>query len=317
MMRSPRRPETSSPALDAAERAWWSEFADVEERFCWAQTPRVQRVLRGHYVDDIKKIARRHPRIIEFGCGSGWLSLQLAQFARADVTGLDWSPEQLEHARNNAKSAGHAGRLRYIEGNIDPASLEGRFDLAIMHGFLHHLSRSEIREATTQAHRVLAPTGRLVAVEPVQYPPGRETPKAQWLIHRQQWLAGLQGRGRRFRWRRYSEAEQAARGKINRRGAGVPPFGPSPKELPFDPDELPGLLRPLFEVERRQRCLSMSHLVAQEYLLLGLSHPWLASLILWPVLQWARHLDRRLTALEPPPANIWVFEMFEARRCPV
>jgi hypothetical protein len=33
---------TSTPKLDAQEIDWWEKYADVEEQFCWVQTPAMQ-----------------------------------------------------------------------------------------------------------------------------------------------------------------------------------------------------------------------------------------------------------------------------------
>ena len=48
---------------------WWQEFAELEERCAWMQTPVIQRILRGRYVREIVKYADADSRIIELGCG--------------------------------------------------------------------------------------------------------------------------------------------------------------------------------------------------------------------------------------------------------
>jgi hypothetical protein len=108
-----------------------------------------------------------------------------------------------------------------------------------------------------------------------------------------------------------SYEEKVMRDLITKRSVGKSPRGPSPKEMPFAPDELPTLISPYFQIKERHRCMARSHLVAQEILLLELSHPWLARLLLLPLLFAARHIDQRILALENPPSSMWILEMFE------
>jgi len=49
-MKSEKRWYIAPPGLDELEYAWWQEFSDVEENFCWVQTPLVQRIIRGSYI---------------------------------------------------------------------------------------------------------------------------------------------------------------------------------------------------------------------------------------------------------------------------
>jgi hypothetical protein len=88
------------------------------------------------------------------------------------------------------------------------------------------------------------------------------------------------------------------------------PFGPSPKEVPFAPDELAGLLsRAGFRVVERSAELSRSGLVAQELLLAGLSQPRLWRRLTGPLLRVAVALDRRTVRRPTPPGDGWVFEL--------
>lgn len=305
------RAERSTLDLDRQESAWWSRFAEVEDRFLWVQTPSIQRMLRGHYLADIVRLAGRSTPIAELGCGAGWLCIQLGQLG-AHVVGVDFSEAQIRIARCEADKAGVADRVRF---EVADASwferTECRFSLVVMHGFLHHLTNEEIRRAIRATRRVISADGTLVVFEPVIYPASAEAPTRQQerYLRLLRWLAGLHQRGQGCGLRKIRKAEADARSVIASRDFGVPPHGPSPKEMPFTPGELPDLLACDFRVQRTKRVMVMSHVVAKENLLAELSHPWAARLIQWPILKLASWADRRLSGTCPPPPNIWVFEM--------
>lgn len=306
------RLETSTSELDAAEIEWWEKFADIEERFIWVHTPAIQKVLRANYLRRILEIGSSNARIAELGCGAGWLAILLAQMGAERVVGLDFSDAQIQIARKRALEAGVDHKVTFQVADV-PSLSEGSelFDVIILHGFLHHLTTTEIRQVIATAHRMLSPTGRLVVWEPVMYHSSKRS-IAQRLLLKLLWiLQRLPSRGRRWRVRRLSTEEQQFRTLIAERGVGEPPRGPSPKEMAFAPDELPALMAPYFYVQDRRRCMATTTLIAQETLLMELSYPRIARLVRWPLLTMGRFLERRLLALEPPPSGIWIFEMFE------
>lgn len=101
-------------------------------------------------------------RIVEFGCGTGWLSLYLAQRGY-EVTGVDIAEDAIRHAR----AAAEARKLSHAQFHADDyESFAGaaRFDYAIFHDALHH-AESELA-ALRCAHAALAPGGCVIAIEP-------------------------------------------------------------------------------------------------------------------------------------------------------
>ncbi|MGV3721629.1 MAG: class I SAM-dependent methyltransferase, partial [Actinomycetota bacterium] len=87
-----KRWERRSEALDAAERQWWERYADVEDEFCWVQTRWIRRLLRGEYVRTLARAIPPEGRVLEIGCGSGWLARELARSGAAEVYGVEFSP---------------------------------------------------------------------------------------------------------------------------------------------------------------------------------------------------------------------------------
>ena len=71
----------------------------------------------------------RSLKILEVGCGNGWLCNQLAQIKNTEVTGLDINSAELQQAkrifRNNA-------RLKFIAGEINsPILADKKFDVIL------------------------------------------------------------------------------------------------------------------------------------------------------------------------------------------
>lgn len=82
-------------------------------------------------------------RILDVGCGSGWLCEYFARFGY-DVTGIDISPELIamahERLSNVPYGADHEKGLQYrfLVHDIEASALEERFDSIICYDSLHH-----------------------------------------------------------------------------------------------------------------------------------------------------------------------------------
>lgn len=300
---------TSTTAeLDEAERFWWSDNGDLEEQFCWVQNPRQQRMIRDGYVQTIIGALQQDSDVLELGCGTGWLSLLFAEAGVTNVVGMDFSPDQIDRAQRQARDRGLDGRVRFVVADPETIAPERTFDAVVMHAFLHHLSSSEIRAALAEASRHMTPGGRLVLLEPVHFANGPPRgPLALVALRRIEsfprkvLLRGLRRAGR---------SESEVRRRLGSRSTGIPPFGPSPKELPFEPEELEGLLAEGFVVDECRPVMSMAHLVAQELLVSGLSQPRLWGLLERPMLSLACALDRSFVARPVLPSSVWVFRLY-------
>jgi SAM-dependent methyltransferase len=95
------------------------------------------------YVGRFGGAARRLPpgaRILDFGCGAGWVGIEAARSARDPFLAFfDPAPAMVELARGNAREQG----LRHFEGRVGfgeappfPAAGEERFDLVLSSGVL-------------------------------------------------------------------------------------------------------------------------------------------------------------------------------------
>ena len=78
-------------------------------------------------------------RVIDCGCGAGWLTNSLALHYGVEVVGLDMTARALERAEDVARSLGLGDRVRFVEADLHDARIEpGDFDLLTSLGVLHH-----------------------------------------------------------------------------------------------------------------------------------------------------------------------------------
>lgn len=75
-------------------------------------------------------------RVLDIGCGAGWLSNTMAYHQKADVTGIDFNPVAIEFARQTAQSLGIPTRFE-VE-NLFSFSPSQPYDVVVSLGVLHH-----------------------------------------------------------------------------------------------------------------------------------------------------------------------------------
>ncbi|HEX7313215.1 MAG TPA: methyltransferase domain-containing protein [Pyrinomonadaceae bacterium] len=82
-------------------------------------------------------------RILDVGCGSGWLSEYFARLGY-DVTGLDISPDLIEVASERVAKVPYGAdhetplRCRFLVHDVEGAPLEEQFDAVVCYDSLHH-----------------------------------------------------------------------------------------------------------------------------------------------------------------------------------
>lgn len=101
-------------------------------------------------------------RVVEFGCGTGWLSLIFAERGY-EVVGVDISPDAIALAnqlRDDRKLTGATFQVGdYEEVRIDPAA-----DIVVFHDALHHAESEDA--ALRAAYAALKPGGMVICIEP-------------------------------------------------------------------------------------------------------------------------------------------------------
>lgn len=105
----------------------------------------------------VGRIKAENPKILELGCGSGWLTSILGQFG--PTTGIELSPAAVEEA---SKRFAH---VKFEQVNLAgwvPATSD--YDIVISHEVLEHLENQH--EHLLQAQQLLKPGGHLVLTTP-------------------------------------------------------------------------------------------------------------------------------------------------------
>ena len=88
------------------------------------------------WADFIEKIIEREYRpgkpelVLDLGCGTGRMTLELARRGY-DMTGIDYSTEMLEIARDNAEAEGLADRMLWLCQDITEFELYGTVDVTV------------------------------------------------------------------------------------------------------------------------------------------------------------------------------------------
>jgi SAM-dependent methyltransferase len=132
-----------------------AEFANIaaaEKSFWW------YRGMREILFSLLDPIAREQPeaRVVEAGCGTGYLSRVLAERYRWTLFPLDIGAEGLAYARRY-------GVPRVVQGDATALPFrESAFDLVLSIDVIAHLQRGREHPALAEAYRTLRSGGRIV-----------------------------------------------------------------------------------------------------------------------------------------------------------
>ncbi len=163
-----------SRVSDAAVRKGWDDVSRW-----WVQRYTEKGDINREWVIDPELLSIagdvKDRRILDAGCGNGYLSRILAKRG-ARVVGVDVSPRLLAVAKLSEARAPLG--IRFLRGDLaDLSSIEARtFDLVISNVVLQDVRRLEA--ALRELHRVLRPAGRLVFS--IAHP-SFDVPPAHWV----------------------------------------------------------------------------------------------------------------------------------------
>jgi SAM-dependent methyltransferase len=124
-------------------------------------------VLRGILENDFKAIRAvirkdlklgQGLRSLDLGCGPGAFA---DLFDGDDYVGVDLNARYIDHARRTRRGAFLVGDARRVE------LPDGRFDQVLIFGLLHHLPDEDVRAVLKECRRLLAPGGRILAIEDI------------------------------------------------------------------------------------------------------------------------------------------------------
>ncbi len=121
-------------------------------------------------------------KMLDIGCGSGQMTQRFG--ARFDtVTAVDHSSAMLEVAKAKlALLPGLAGKVTWVEKDAFQfaGNTQAKFDFICAVGFLHHLAPADLTEMLELLTACLAPGGRMVFAEPLEFSPADEPALARW-----------------------------------------------------------------------------------------------------------------------------------------
>lgn len=134
--------------------------------------PVTEHILRGEYKEKLIRAATSKPgRVLDLGCGAGWLSLELARRGM-QVHAIDISPGQIQIARDYLRLIQEKEQqldITYEVGDLSSVSLESHGYVAIVSwDSIHHVPNLE--HLFNELKNALMPRGTIVAFEHVGGP---------------------------------------------------------------------------------------------------------------------------------------------------
>jgi cyclopropane fatty-acyl-phospholipid synthase-like methyltransferase len=132
--------------------------------------------LRARYVAEYVQ-PKPGNKVLDIGCGPGDI---LPFLPGVDYMGLDISSEYIEAAK---KRFGSAGRFYCVDvGMTDLKGEQGRFDLVLATGVLHHLDDERAGQLFELARSALRSGGRLITYDGCYVP--EQSRLARWMLSR-------------------------------------------------------------------------------------------------------------------------------------
>jgi SAM-dependent methyltransferase len=110
------------------------------------------------YVDTFIK-PRTGERMLDIGCGTADI---VDYLHNVDYLGIDTSQVYIDLA---TKRFGHRARFRCSSATGNPIEGEGRFDIVLAQGVLHHLNDDDAKALLRLAQGALKPGGRLITLD--------------------------------------------------------------------------------------------------------------------------------------------------------
>jgi SAM-dependent methyltransferase len=84
----------------------------------------------------LTRILNPRARILDIGCGAGWLSNSIAHYYKAWVQGIDFNPVAVDFAKSVAEALGT--NATFAQADIFTYVPDRQFDIAVSLGVLHH-----------------------------------------------------------------------------------------------------------------------------------------------------------------------------------
>jgi ubiquinone/menaquinone biosynthesis C-methylase UbiE len=116
---------------------------------------------RRAWLDLLSRFSGRSDRVLDVGCGTGFLALRFAELGHT-VTGIDLSPQMIDRARSKADEAGLKIDFRVGDASAIDCD-DGTYDIVVARHLVWILPDPE--RGVAEWLRVLRPRGRLIFIE--------------------------------------------------------------------------------------------------------------------------------------------------------
>ena len=152
---------------------WWADVRQAKikgKNIFWRNDPRKESIIRGKERELLLKLAsgEKRQRVLDIGCGSGWLSLELGRKGM-NVIGLDVSRERLAIARKMLQTNPYKknfGTVKYLCADINQIDFpQGHFDTIVAWDTLHHFPNLD--EVLAKSREWLKPGGKFIVYDHV------------------------------------------------------------------------------------------------------------------------------------------------------
>lgn len=122
-----------------------------------------------NYVDDWIRRTSKGKIFLDYACGDGFNAIKAARAGAKLAIGIDISRVSVENAAADAARQGVSDNTRFVQADCENTQLpDASIDVIICSGMLHHL---DLSYALPELRRILAPGGRILCVEALDYNP--------------------------------------------------------------------------------------------------------------------------------------------------
>lgn len=153
---------------------WWVDLRRAKisgENIFWRNDPKKEKIIRGTEKQLLFNLAvgdGKKKKILDIGCGSGWLSLELGREGM-DVVGVDVSKERLKIARQYLRENSFKekfGKVKYLEVDVNEVQFpKNSFDAIVVWDTLHHFPNLD--SLLMKCRQWLVPGGRFIVYDHV------------------------------------------------------------------------------------------------------------------------------------------------------
>lgn len=121
------------------------------------------------YVDEWIKENAKDKVFLDYACGNGFNAIKAAKAGASLAIGIDISAVSVGNATKDAAEAGVQDKTFFVQADAENTKLpDNSIDVIICSGMLHHL---DLSYAFPELRRILAPGGKILAVEALDYNP--------------------------------------------------------------------------------------------------------------------------------------------------